>query len=69
MTYSLLAEAYLNSGDVERARAVIAAGESLTPTFPWERPQLDRVKASLEEQAASRERDSASSPAAKSPHP
>ena len=44
----LLAEAYLNCGNVERARAVIAAGESLTPNFPWERPQLDRVKASLE---------------------
>ncbi|MCP4007427.1 MAG: S41 family peptidase [bacterium] len=53
MTYGLLAEAYLNSGDVESASAVIAAGESVTPTFPWERPLLDRVRASLEEQATS----------------
>ncbi|MHC5113087.1 MAG: S41 family peptidase [Planctomycetota bacterium] len=49
MTYGLLAEAYLKSGDAERARTTVAAGESLVPTFPWERPQLDRVRALLAE--------------------
>jgi len=50
--YGLEAFSYLALGQTEAARAVMAAAEAAgaEPMIPWERPLLERVKASLADQ-------------------
>jgi tetratricopeptide (TPR) repeat protein len=46
-TYPMLAQAWLGAGDVAKAEAVLAQGDSVEPMFPWEPPQIERAKSAL----------------------
>jgi tetratricopeptide (TPR) repeat protein len=46
-TYPMLAQAWLGAGDVAKAEAVLARGDSVEPMFPWEPPQIERAKSAL----------------------
>ena len=42
--YAMLAQAYLGTGDVDAAEAVLAAGEPVEPMLPWEPAQIERAR-------------------------
>lgn len=47
-TYGLLAAAYLNSGNKEAARSIVAEGEIVKAMYSFEKPLLERIKQALE---------------------
>jgi len=46
-TYPMLAQAWLGVGDVAKAEATLARGESIKPMFPWEPMQMEQAKSDL----------------------
>jgi hypothetical protein len=46
-TYGMLAQAYLGTGDVAAAEAVLGQGDSVEAMFPWEPPQIERARTAL----------------------
>jgi tetratricopeptide (TPR) repeat protein len=45
--YPMLAQAWLGAGDVAKAEAALAQGESVEPMLPVEPPQIERAKSAL----------------------
>ena len=50
VTYSMLAQAYLGTGDVAAAEALLKEGDSVEPMFPWELQQIERAKTAVRKQ-------------------
>jgi tetratricopeptide (TPR) repeat protein len=47
VTYAMLAQAYVGTGDVAAAEAAMKQGEKVEPMYPWEPQQIERAKLSL----------------------
>jgi tetratricopeptide (TPR) repeat protein len=47
VTYAMLAQAYLGTGDVAAAEAILKEGDSVEPMLPWELPQIEKTKAAV----------------------
>ncbi|MBN2399651.1 MAG: tetratricopeptide repeat protein [Candidatus Aminicenantes bacterium] len=46
-TYAMLVQAYIGSGDVAAAEAIMKEGETVEPMFSWERSQIDQARLAL----------------------
>ena len=50
VTYAMLAQAYLGSGNLPAAEAIMASGEKVEPMLPWEAPQIEAAKTAIRKQ-------------------
>ena len=50
VTYAMLAQAYLGSGNLPAAEAIMARGEKVEPMLPWEAPQIEAAKTAIRKQ-------------------
>jgi tetratricopeptide (TPR) repeat protein len=46
-TYAMLARAYLGTGDIAAAEAVLQASESVEALFPWEPAQIEQARTAI----------------------
>jgi tetratricopeptide (TPR) repeat protein len=49
-TYAMLARAYLGTGDLAAAEAIMKRGETVEPMLPYEVPQIEQAKVSIRKQ-------------------
>lgn len=49
-TYAMLAQAYLGTGDVTAAEAILRQGEPVEAMLPWEPPQIELARTAVRKQ-------------------